>query len=78
MSNLLFYSLIGFAVLAWLAFLIFGVPWFAGSEFKRMGFKPRAIPESPEEVFLFTGQPNYAGLRNRTKELQADEAARAG
>lgn len=36
------------------------------------------IPESPEEVFLFTGQPNYSALRNRTTQLRADEAARAG
>jgi hypothetical protein len=36
------------------------------------------IPESPEEVLLFSSKPNYSALRNRTKELQADEAARAG
>lgn len=34
------------------------------------------IPESPEEIFLFSGLPNYSALRNRTKQLQADEAAR--
>lgn len=36
------------------------------------------IPESPEEVLLFSSKPNYSALRNRTTQLQADEAARAG
>lgn len=36
------------------------------------------IPESPEEVLLFSSKPNYSALRNRTTQLQADETARAG
>ena len=39
--------------------------------------KALVIPPTPFEEFEFAGHPNYAGLRNRTKELQADEAARA-
>lgn len=73
MSNLMFFSLIGFAVLAWLAFLIFGVPWFTGREFKRNGYKPRVIPETADEAFVFAGRPNYSGLRDSV--MRAEEAA---
>jgi len=35
------------------------------------------VPESVDEVFEFARKPDYSGLRRRTTQLQADEAARA-
>ena len=38
----------------------------------------KVIPETVDEQFVFAGRPNYAGLRDRVKQLQADEVARLG
>ena len=48
------------------------------AQYKGQKAQIKVIPETVDEQFVFAGRPNYAGLRDRVKQLQADEVARMG
>lgn len=62
----------------WIAILIKGSSMLGQALAEARKAQTALIPESVDEEFIFAGQPNYSALRNRTTQLRADEAARAG
>ena len=79
MSNLMIGSFLALGATIWGFVLLICVNRFSSSEFERNGYMfAEVIPETADEEFEFAGRPNYAGLRDRVKQLQADEVARLG
>ena len=72
MTSTMLLSLLAFAAVAWMGFLVYARA--TGMIASSISERTQVIPETADEVIEFTGRPNYSGIRRSI--LRADEAAR--